>query len=158
MPKNNFKFSKKSANRLQAVNNVLSNLMYELLEHSPWDFAIVEGRRTKQRQQQLFDAGKAKTLDSLHIRGEAVDIVPVVNGFAHWDELKYYYDIANCFNDRLRIIAPRKYFIRWGGCWTALPSSSCAEDLVHDYKQRCKGEGRTPFLDFCHFEIRWRNP
>ncbi|MBS7790310.1 M15 family metallopeptidase [Roseococcus sp. SDR] len=42
-------------------------------------FIVVEGLRTRQRQAELFAAGKSKTMNSRHITGHAVDLAP-------WDD------------------------------------------------------------------------
>ena len=48
-------------------------------------FIVTEGLRTKTRQQQLFDAGATRTLNSRHLTGHAVDIAATVNSKVRWD-------------------------------------------------------------------------
>jgi peptidoglycan L-alanyl-D-glutamate endopeptidase CwlK len=61
----------------------------EAIKESPLDFSITEGLRTKERQQELFSAGKSQTMNSRHLTGKAVDIAVIKNGTVTW-ELKYY--------------------------------------------------------------------
>jgi peptidoglycan L-alanyl-D-glutamate endopeptidase CwlK len=59
------------------------------------DFTIVEGRRTLERQKELFKTGKSKTMDSKHVTGDkpslAMDIVPYIAGKGMvWDDLELF--------------------------------------------------------------------
>ena len=48
------------------------------------DFTVIEGVRTKERQKELLYKGVSKTMNSRHITGHAVDIVPVKDGVIGW--------------------------------------------------------------------------
>jgi len=54
------------------------------LEISPVDFGVAEGRRTQERQAELFKAGKSKTMNSRHITGHAVDLYPTSKAGKDW--------------------------------------------------------------------------
>lgn len=73
---NNFKFSNKSLEKLAGVDVRLQTLAKKVLEITPIDFAIVEGLRTKEEQEKLVKEGKSKTLNSLHLTGKGIDIMP----------------------------------------------------------------------------------
>ena len=75
-----YKFSETSLKRLEDVSQYLQNLMHELIEITPVDFAIVEGRRSLETQRLYIAKGLSQTLNSKHLTGNAVDIAPVVNG------------------------------------------------------------------------------
>jgi hypothetical protein len=100
-----FKFSQSSVDKLNTVNPQLKLLAEEVLKISPVDFVITEGIRTKEKQLELYNQGKSKTLQSKHLSrkdrgikltntsindlkadnsiedlGEAIDICPVING------------------------------------------------------------------------------
>lgn len=47
------------------------------LELSEVDFTVIEGLRTKERQAELLEQGFTRTMNSRHIIGQAVDIVPL---------------------------------------------------------------------------------
>jgi peptidoglycan L-alanyl-D-glutamate endopeptidase CwlK len=84
-----FSFGNKSKERLSGVHPDLVKVMEEAIKESPLDFSITEGLRTKERQQELFSAGKSQTMNSRHLTGKAVDIAVLVDGKVTWD-LKHY--------------------------------------------------------------------
>lgn len=75
----NFRFSQRSLNNLKGVHSDLVKEVRRALEISELDFTVIEGVRTKERQAQLFKQGATKTMNSRHLTGHAVDIVPY-----HW--------------------------------------------------------------------------
>lgn len=84
-----FSFGAKSSERLAKVHPDLQRVFNEAIKNSPLDFSITEGLRTKERQKELFSAGKSQTMNSRHLTGKAVDIAVLVDGKVTWD-LKYY--------------------------------------------------------------------
>lgn len=72
-----FKFSKRSEDNLKGVNSELEKVIRRTLEISPVDFIVIEGLRTKERQKELVNTGKSQTMNSRHLTGNAVDIIPV---------------------------------------------------------------------------------
>ena len=86
-----FKFSKRSIERMQGVDDRLVRLMHYALAVSPIDFGIPQygGLRTPAEQKELFDAGKSKadgtTHKSYHQTGKAIDVYAYINGKASWD-------------------------------------------------------------------------
>lgn len=52
------------------------------------DCTILEGRRSKERQEQLVAEGKSKTLLSKHLIGRAVDVMPYP---VDWNDTKRNY-------------------------------------------------------------------
>lgn len=77
MPTNNFKFSQRSENNLKGVNPALVKVIRRALEITPVDFIVIEGLRTQERQKELVATGKSQTMNSRHLTGHAVDIIPV---------------------------------------------------------------------------------
>jgi peptidoglycan L-alanyl-D-glutamate endopeptidase CwlK len=84
-----FSFGNRSKERLNGVHPDMVKVMEKAIKESPLDFSITEGLRTKERQQELFSAGKSQTMNSRHLTGKAVDIAVLVDGKVTWD-LKYY--------------------------------------------------------------------
>lgn len=80
-----FSFGTKSSEKLSQVHPDLQKVFNEAIKGSPLDFSITEGLRTKERQKELFDAGKSQTMNSRHITGHAVDIAIFVDGKISWD-------------------------------------------------------------------------
>ncbi len=80
-------------------------------------FIVIEGLRTMERQRQLLKIGATTILNSRHITGHAVDIVPLENGKVSWHWPHY------------RKLAPfvfaaakaEKVPIEWGGGWAKFP-------------------------------------
>lgn len=73
---NKFIFSQRSKHNLSGVNPLLVKIAYRALEISPVDFAVIEGVRTLEKQKENVKKGVSKTLDSRHLTGDAIDILP----------------------------------------------------------------------------------
>lgn len=108
-----YKFSQRSLNNLSTVHPDLQRVMLEAITNSPYDFGVTEGLRTKERQQQLFDQGKSKTLNSRHLSGKAVDVVIFLGSTITWD-VKYY----KILSEHIKAVAKLNDVpIVWGGDW-----------------------------------------
>ena len=79
-------YSARSIKNLNGIHPDLRRVIDRALQDSPLDFVVIEGLRTKERQKQLVASGASKTLNSRHITGHAVDLVPIgPNGKAAFD-------------------------------------------------------------------------
>lgn len=146
-----FKLSKKSLKELDGVHSDLVAVVKRAIELSVQDFAVHDGIRTFEEQQRLVKAGASQTLDSRHITGHAIDLVPYVNGKLRW-EWEPIYKIA----DAVRVAANEKGTkIRWGGAWDIefTGSTDSPEDLVADYVSRRRAASKKSFIDGPHFEL-----
>jgi peptidoglycan L-alanyl-D-glutamate endopeptidase CwlK len=113
-------------------------------------FRVEEGLRTVKRQQQLVASGASQTMNSRHITGHAVDLLPLVDGQHTWD-WQYYYPMADAF--RAATIA-EKVPVIWGGAWGLLMTDYATAKAGQDrYAARVRAQGRRPFLDGPHFEL-----
>ena len=75
----------KRAERLNGVNENLCKVVKKAAEKANFNITVSEGLRTKERQQQLYNEGLSKTLNSKHIIGMAVDLYPLTNdGEINW--------------------------------------------------------------------------
>jgi peptidoglycan L-alanyl-D-glutamate endopeptidase CwlK len=85
------------------------------IEITKQDFTVIEGLRTKKRQEELVKKGASKTMNSRHLTGHAVDITPWVDGTISWD-WKYYNEIKEAM-----FLAARELNVplEWGGNWTS---------------------------------------
>lgn len=107
-------YSKRSINNLKGIHPDLRRVIDRALADSPLDFTVIEGLRTPERQTQLVASGASKTLNSRHITGHAVDLLPIgPNGKGAFDWPLY---------DRLgpavkRAAAKEGVAIVWGGDW-----------------------------------------
>lgn len=108
-----YSFGTKSSERLAQVHPDLQRVFNEAIKNSPLDFSITEGLRTKERQKELFSAGKSQTMNSRHLTGKAVDIAVLVDGQITWDFPKY-----QIVADHIKKVAKElKIDIVWGGDW-----------------------------------------
>lgn len=73
------KLTAKSRANLRGVHPDLVRVVERAAELSPIQFEVTEGLRTLARQKQLKAKGLSKTLNSRHLTGHAVDIVPAVD-------------------------------------------------------------------------------
>lgn len=90
-----FSFGERSLNNLKNVHPDLVLLMKESIKNSPYDFAIIEGRRSPERQRMLYNEGKSKTLLGRHIEGMAIDFMAyTADGKGTWEH-KYYRSIVD---------------------------------------------------------------
>jgi peptidoglycan L-alanyl-D-glutamate endopeptidase CwlK len=74
-----FKLDQASEINLRGVHPDLERVVRKAAELSPIPFRVTEGTRTLARQRQLKASGASKTLNSRHLTGHAVDIVPMVD-------------------------------------------------------------------------------
>lgn len=126
--------SAKSEANLKGVNPALVAIVREAATQVP--FAVIEGLRTKERQNQLLKQGATKTLNSYHLTGHAVDLWPVdENGKnlpsdaafkrgsaeakaadkALWDGLRKIAQVMKL------VAADRGVALTWGGDWKTFP-------------------------------------
>lgn len=148
----NFHLSQRSHSRLIGVDERLVNLVSSAILTSPIDFTVNEGLRTLERQKHLVAIGASTTLNSKHLTGEAVDLIPYVENTIRW-EWPLYYTLA----EHIRSVAQSMNIsLRWGGCWDVYgftyTSASCKK-LVDDYVARQKKKGKRAFIDGPHFEL-----
>lgn len=103
-----------SKDRIRGIHGDLQSVLYLAAHLCLCDFQVSEGLRTPERQAELFAAGKSKTLNSRHLTGHAVDVFPLVDGRAVWDNDALWQEIARAMKaaaDELEVK------IEWGGDW-----------------------------------------
>lgn len=79
-----FVLGERSLKNLWGVHPDLVAVVKRAIQITRTDFAVIEGVRTKERQKELVRKGASKTMNSRHLTGHAVDIVPVKNGAISW--------------------------------------------------------------------------
>ena len=110
-----FALGQRSKDRLTGVHPDLVKVIEEAIKESPLDFSITEGLRTKERQKELFDAGKSQTMRSRHLTGHAVDIAVIKDGTVTWDA-QYYIPVL----DHIKAVARQMEIpIVCGGDWVS---------------------------------------
>ena len=152
-----YTLSTRSLERLNGVNESLVNIVKAAIKTTKIDFGVTCGLRTKSEQAELVKKGASKTMNSRHLRQEstgtshAVDLVAYISGRVSW-ELNLYDDIADAIKDAA--IKEGKP-IRWGAAWHKPLNEwdGSAEDLMNQYIDLRRSEGRRPFIDAPHFEL-----
>lgn len=118
---NKFYFSNKSKEKLRTVNGKLCEVCKRTLSYGVMDFTIIEGVRSRAKQDRLYELGNSKVRwpDSKHnVKEEndlarAVDLAPFVNGKVSWK-------IEHCLVLAGLVLGAGKELgvdIRWGGNW-----------------------------------------
>jgi len=146
-----FKLGAKSLAELEGVHPDLVGVVKRALELTVQDFGVHDGKRTLEEQKKYVANGASQTLDSRHLTGHAVDLVPYINGKLRW-EWDPIYRIADAVR---RAAQERSIPIRWGGAWDIVltDSDGPTEDLVAGYSARRKAAGLKVFIDGPHFEL-----
>lgn len=106
-----FKFSRRSEENLNGVHPDLIKVVRRALQLSAVDFTVIEGVRTKARQKSLFAQGATKTMNSRHLTGHAVDLVPYP---LDWNNKHAFEQIAQAMLNAAKELG---IAIRWGGDW-----------------------------------------
>jgi peptidoglycan L-alanyl-D-glutamate endopeptidase CwlK len=107
------KFSARSQKNLEGIHPDLLAVVTLALELSKVDFCVIEGLRTKQKQEQLVKAGASKTMNSRHLTGHAIDIAPYIAGQVRFDWPPFY-EIARAMKEASQIL---EIPVEWGGSW-----------------------------------------
>lgn len=113
---NTYTLSQRSQNNLKDVHQDLVRVVHLALTFSPYDFVVIEGVRSLERQKVLIKEGKSKTLNSRHLTGHAVDIVPLVNGAIPWQDWSAFESV---FNAMKQASSQLGVSINWGGNWVS---------------------------------------
>lgn len=123
------KLSERSKRSLVGVHPDLVKVVMRALETSPVDFTVIEGLRTVERQKQLFAQGATRTMNSRHITGHAVDLLPLdpKTGKAEfaWPLYEKLAPAVKAAAEELGVA------ITWGGDWKSFKDGPHFE-LSHD--------------------------
>lgn len=79
-----FELGKKSLAELDGVKPQLVRVVKRAIAISTIDFCVHDGIRTVEEQRRHVATGVSKTMNSDHLRGEAVDLVPWIEGKPRW--------------------------------------------------------------------------
>ena len=109
----NFYLGKRSKQRIRDVHPDLNRVVKRAIQLTAVDFAVLEGLRTKDRQEELVRQGASTTMHSRHLTGHAVDLGAYVSGEIRWD-WPLYYKIADAMK---QAAAELEVPLEWGGDW-----------------------------------------
>ncbi len=148
--------SQRDHTRLIGVHPGLQGVVRAAATRSPMRFMVVEGMRTRKRQQELFNAGASRTMNSRHLTGHAVDLAPVLDdGTIPWNRGELFYAVASVMREAAIIgcIA-----VTWGVIWDR-PLNDVGPDLFAEHgnyllRYRAeRGPGARPLHDSPHYQI-----
>ncbi|MEE9351506.1 MAG: M15 family metallopeptidase [Thiotrichaceae bacterium] len=108
-----YKLSKASIEKLEGVHTDLVRVVVLAIQHTKVDFTVLEGVRSLERQEELFNSGASNTMNSRHLTGHAVDLGAWVGGI-RWD-WPLYYKIADAM--KLSAVRLGGINVEWGGDW-----------------------------------------
>ena len=111
------KWSDRSLRNLNGIHPDLRRVMDRALQESPLDFIVIEGLRTQERQKELVASGASKTMNSRHITGHAVDLLPIGPNGPRFD-WPLYHKLAPAVKAAAKAEGVK---ITWGGDWPNFP-------------------------------------
>lgn len=143
---------KRSLRELEGVDQRLVDVVKLAISYTDQDFSVHDGIRTVREQEILVEKGASHTMKSKHIIGEAVDLVPYINGRLRW-EWEPIYTIATAVKRASRELGVN---LRWGGCWDKCftHSNKSPSQMVEAYVARRRSMGKRAFIDGPHYELK----
>lgn len=109
----NFYLGKRSKQRIRDIHPDLNRVVKRAIQLTDVDFAVLEGMRTKDRQEELVRQGASTTMHSRHLTGHAVDLGAYVSGEIRWD-WPLYYKISDAMKQAAEEL---EVPLEWGGDW-----------------------------------------
>lgn len=111
----------RSLRNLAGIHPDLRRVMDRALQDAPFAFVVTEGLRTVARQKELVRIGASKTMNSRHITGHAVDLVPFVDvnadGRVSAEEM-YSWPLYHRLAPTIKAAAAKEgVALVWGGSW-----------------------------------------
>ena len=106
-----YKLGTRSLQNLSGVHPDLVAVVKLAISITEQDFTVIEGIRNINRQRQLLKAGKSTTMNSRHITGHAVDMVPWP---VDWNDLERFEVVAEAMKAAAEEL---DIPIVWGGDW-----------------------------------------
>ena len=145
-----YNLGKRSKDRLLGVDPRMVAIVEKAITISEQDFSVICGLRTVKEQEALVAKGASQTMKSKHLEGLAVDLMAYIDG-GRW-ELNLYDEIADAIR---KAAIELEVNVRWGAAWhkTLNEWDGTAEDLMNEYIDLRRSQGRRPFIDGPHFEI-----
>jgi len=109
------KYSTRSLKNLKGIHPDLRRVIDRALQDSPLDFIVIEGLRTESRQRELVASGASQTMNSRHLTGHAVDLLPIgPNGPAF--DWPLYHKLGPAVKSAAEA---EGVDVEWGGDWTS---------------------------------------
>lgn len=144
----NFRWGLRSLQNLSGIHPDLRRVADRALELSTQDMTVIEGIRSPQRQQELVARGASQTLNSRHITGHAIDLVPWP---IDWEDWSKFDALGTAFAQASREL---EIPVVWGGAWhSPVANFQTGTEAREDYVATRRKQRRSVFLDGPHFEL-----
>ena len=118
-----FDLTPRDLDKMAGVHPDLVRVIKRAAYNAPFRFRVTEGVRTLDRQKALVAKGASKTLNSRHLTGHAVDLVPYFDsdqdGDIDGDDMfawPLYYKLAPVVKEAAR---DEGVAVEWGGDWVS---------------------------------------
>jgi peptidoglycan L-alanyl-D-glutamate endopeptidase CwlK len=109
------KYSKRSLENLRGVHPDLKRVIDRALQEAPLDFIVIEGVRSVERQTRLVSTGASQTMNSRHLTGHAVDLLPIGPDGPAFD-----WPLYHQLGPAVKAAAQAEGVdVEWGGDWTS---------------------------------------
>jgi peptidoglycan L-alanyl-D-glutamate endopeptidase CwlK len=136
-----FTLSNRSLGKLEGVHPLLVAVVKTAVQNTRIDFGVIS--KTMKSNHLIQDDGYS----------HAVDLMAYVGSRPSW-EVSLYDDLADAMK-----IAAKKHgaHVRWGGAWTVDDIrlwEGTMEEAMNSYIDLRRSQGRRPFFDGPHFELR----
>jgi peptidoglycan L-alanyl-D-glutamate endopeptidase CwlK len=109
-----YALGQRSLQNLSGVHPDLVSVVKRAIEITEQDFSVLEGLRSLEQQRINVEKGVSKTMNSRHLTGHAVDLIPYP---VSWD-WEYFYPIADAMKQAAEELGVD---IEWGGDWKSFP-------------------------------------
>ena len=116
-----YKLGTRSRNNLIGVAPDLQRVVELAITITDQDFTVVEGVRSLERQKRLYASGASTTMNSRHLTGHAVDLIPYPfhgdfdgDGIPNIEDWDQYYPIADAMKTAALQLGT---VVEWGGDW-----------------------------------------
>jgi len=106
-----YELGTRSLQNLSGVHPDLVAVVKRAIQITEQDFTVIEGVRNIERQRELYRKGASKTLNSRHLTGHAVDMVPWPIDWNDLDRFEVVSEAMKAAAEELNIP------IVWGGDW-----------------------------------------
>ena len=101
----------RSKESLSGVHPDLVDVVTKAIQITEQDFSVIEGLRSHARQEEMVAKGFSTTMNSRHLTGHAVDIVPYP---VDWEDIDRFKVVARAMKDAAQDL---QIPIKWGGDW-----------------------------------------
>lgn len=144
-----------SEDALTGLDAGLVKCVRRAITQSSVDFTVFEGLRTKERQRELVAQGVSRTLDSYHLTGHAVDLVPFIGGKVQWQAPACMQVALAMREAALHFRVPITSGMVWDRELTQLRPTRLQGE-IEDYVTRYRathGPKSYPLVDLPHFQV-----